>query len=201
MCDIMSPKLGIVVALAVLSGIAVGVTVAHPETVTRTEYRPYAVAAVSGDPRVIHITHETVRELPVVTVRTETEYVASQPETVTRTETVNVPTGYTDSDLSAAHEEGYNQGYERGGATAYQGFNLALRTPCATEDSTNCYWNASVQGDGSGESFVTVGGVYYYLGGSDTPDAQWWMDGFETGCESVADVDTCAAKVTELEGN
>lgn len=164
MRDIMSPKLGIVVALAVLSGIAVGVTVAHPETVTRTEYRPYAVAAVSSDPRVIHVTHETVR--------TEVEY-------------VTVPTGYTAADVAAAGAE----------------FEHALATPCATEDSTNCYWNASVQGDGSGESFVTVGGVYYYLGGSDTPDAQWWMDGFETGCESVADVDTCAAKVAELEGN
>lgn len=26
--------------------------------------------------------------------------------------------------------------------------------PCATEDSTNCYWDASAQGNGQGHDFV-----------------------------------------------
>ncbi|MFT3872640.1 MAG: hypothetical protein QM714_08335 [Nocardioides sp.] len=28
-----------------------------------------------------------------------------------------------------------------------------MRTPCAYEDSANCYWNAGEQGDGQGHSF------------------------------------------------
>ena len=26
--------------------------------------------------------------------------------------------------------------------------------PCATEDSTNCYWNSSERGNGEGTSFI-----------------------------------------------
>lgn len=35
--------------------------------------------------------------------------------------------------------------------------------PCATEDSHDCYWNARVQGNGEGRSFVDIGGVVYFL--------------------------------------
>lgn len=48
------------------------------------------------------------------------------------------------------------------------GFAWALSpayTPCATEDSTNCVWDARVQGNGQGNSFVDVGGTAYYFGG------------------------------------
>lgn len=31
-----------------------------------------------------------------------------------------------------------------------------MKTPCAQEDSTNCYWNAREQGDGRGHSFYAV---------------------------------------------
>jgi hypothetical protein len=34
--------------------------------------------------------------------------------------------------------------------------------PCATEDAANCYWDADSMGDGSGRSFITLSGVYYY---------------------------------------
>lgn len=30
--------------------------------------------------------------------------------------------------------------------------------PCAEEDSTNCYWDASTRGNGVGTSFVALGG-------------------------------------------
>ncbi len=30
--------------------------------------------------------------------------------------------------------------------------------PCEYEDSTNCYWNASTQGNGRGQSFIDVAG-------------------------------------------
>lgn len=32
-------------------------------------------------------------------------------------------------------------------------FNLPA---CATEDSTHCYWDASVQGNGQGASFISL---------------------------------------------
>lgn len=31
---------------------------------------------------------------------------------------------------------------------------------CATEDSTNCAWDAATQGNGEGHSFVTIGDNY-----------------------------------------
>jgi hypothetical protein len=33
---------------------------------------------------------------------------------------------------------------------------------CATEDSSNCFWDAAVQGNGQGTSFVDIDGVAYY---------------------------------------
>ena len=35
--------------------------------------------------------------------------------------------------------------------------------PCATEDSTNCYWDASTSGNGTGSSFIDIGGDAYNL--------------------------------------
>lgn len=35
-------------------------------------------------------------------------------------------------------------------------------TPCVTEDSDNCYWDAVLNGNGEGTSFVTIDGVTYY---------------------------------------
>lgn len=35
----------------------------------------------------------------------------------------------------------------------------AVATPCEYEDSTNCYWSASTQGNGYGQSFVDVAGL------------------------------------------
>lgn len=45
------------------------------------------------------------------------------------------------------------------------GFAWALfpaYTPCATEDSTNCYWDADLAGNGEGRSFVDIDGTAYY---------------------------------------
>jgi hypothetical protein len=33
---------------------------------------------------------------------------------------------------------------------------LALTTPCPTEDSTNCYWDAQTQGNGRGTSSLRI---------------------------------------------
>lgn len=37
-------------------------------------------------------------------------------------------------------------------------------SPCASEDSDNCYWDATRRGNGTGRSFVTLHGVTYYYG-------------------------------------
>ena len=34
---------------------------------------------------------------------------------------------------------------------------------CATEDSTNCYWNAATMGNGTGNSFIDINGTAYYV--------------------------------------
>lgn len=38
--------------------------------------------------------------------------------------------------------------------------------PCPTEDSSNCYWDATVQGDGNGMSFIDIDGTAYYTDGT-----------------------------------
>ena len=37
----------------------------------------------------------------------------------------------------------------------------AILPTCASEDATNCVWNASEQGNGAGSSFVDIGGRAY----------------------------------------
>lgn len=37
----------------------------------------------------------------------------------------------------------------------------ALTTPCATEDSHNCFWDAANVGNGLGENYTDINGVYY----------------------------------------
>jgi len=32
----------------------------------------------------------------------------------------------------------------------------AMTTPCAAEDSLNCYWSGSTMGNGQGSSYVTI---------------------------------------------
>lgn len=36
-------------------------------------------------------------------------------------------------------------------------------SPCPTEDSINCYWDAAVHGNGQGASFVNINDTIYYL--------------------------------------
>lgn len=40
---------------------------------------------------------------------------------------------------------------------------FALSTPCAMEDSANCYWDAASRGNGEGTSFVDIEGTAYYF--------------------------------------
>lgn len=58
---------------------------------------------------------------------------------------------------------GYEDGRIEGEDWQHSLFDRALTTPCAEEDSDNCYWNASLQGNGEGSSFVVVNGTTYYL--------------------------------------
>lgn len=34
---------------------------------------------------------------------------------------------------------------------------------CATEDSTNCVWNAATMGNATGNSFIDIDGTAYYF--------------------------------------
>lgn len=43
------------------------------------------------------------------------------------------------------------------------GFLLAILPPCATEDSSNCVWDAQSMGNGTGNSFVDLDGTTYDL--------------------------------------
>lgn len=38
-----------------------------------------------------------------------------------------------------------------------------IMPPCATEDSANCFWDASAAGNGIGTSFIDANGTAYYL--------------------------------------
>ncbi len=39
---------------------------------------------------------------------------------------------------------------------------VRILTPCAEEDSHNCYWDAATMGNGTGTSFVDIDGVLYF---------------------------------------
>lgn len=43
--------------------------------------------------------------------------------------------------------------------TAHGGLSIP---ECATEDSTNCFWDATIKGNGQGNSFIDVNGTAYY---------------------------------------
>lgn len=36
-------------------------------------------------------------------------------------------------------------------------------TECATEDSHNCFWDATIKGNGQGNSFIDINGTAYYV--------------------------------------
>lgn len=40
-------------------------------------------------------------------------------------------------------------------------YNL-MSTPCAEEDSLNCVWDASVQGNGVGQSYINISNDFVY---------------------------------------
>ena len=42
-------------------------------------------------------------------------------------------------------------------------YSLDALPACEWEDSTDCYWDADVQGNGEGRSFVDIAGTAYYV--------------------------------------
>jgi hypothetical protein len=69
------------------------------------------------------------------------------------------------------------------GALGVWAFTIATDEPaipaCATEESTNCYWDATNFGNGSGQSFIDVNGVAYYAV-SPTTESGWGSDECQT---------------------
>lgn len=46
---------------------------------------------------------------------------------------------------------------------------------CPTEDSTNCFWDATSQGNGTGQSFIDLNGTAYTL---DVPTNHYILDAY-----------------------
>lgn len=59
------------------------------------------------------------------------------------------------------HNEGFRQGYETAAQDMTHNVQNAMTVPCATENDHNCYWDADVQGNGQGRSFIDVAGTAY----------------------------------------
>lgn len=54
---------------------------------------------------------------------------------------------------------------------ALLGGTAVAMTPCQTEDSTMCYWDAGTSGDGYGTSFVSItDDIVIYLGSVGVPE-------------------------------
>lgn len=51
--------------------------------------------------------------------------------------------------------------------------DIIMLPACPTEDSTNCYWDATQHGNGYGNSFVDIDGTAYYL---DVPDNYYILE-------------------------
>ena len=52
---------------------------------------------------------------------------------------------------------------------------MDLLTPCPTEDSANCVWDATIQGNGHGQSFIDIGGTAYTL---DVPEDHYILEAY-----------------------
>ena len=52
---------------------------------------------------------------------------------------------------------------------------MDLLTPCPTEDSTNCVWDATAQGNGHGQSFIDIDGTAYNL---DVPEGHYILEAY-----------------------
>lgn len=131
---------------------------------------------VSSAP-VSHVIEEPASSLPagipvptvqVPSVEYVTEYVTEYVEVevpvevpVEVIETVEVPVLDTDA-RDAAYLEGWFAGAQARDTELTELWGTAVTTPCATEDSSTCYWDALTMGNGEGDSFVDVEGALYY---------------------------------------
>jgi len=123
----------------------------------------YANVSVNREPITVTKTVEVpVTVEKIVNVPVEVEKIVTKevkvPVEVVKTVTVNVPTKD-----QGAEDYARQQGFESGAASIQRGVDDALNTPCANEDSSDCYWNAATMGNGTGTSFVNLGGNIYPL--------------------------------------
>lgn len=52
---------------------------------------------------------------------------------------------------------------------------MDLLDSCPTEDSTNCVWDATAQGNGHGQSFIDIDGTAYNL---DVPEDHYILEAY-----------------------
>lgn len=146
------------VASAVCAVALAGIGIAH----FTGETEPVEVPVLLTVEVPVPVPYETIVEKPVV-VEKRVEVPVETIVTEYVTDTVEVPTGLTAADVDAGYVSGYTDGRIEGEEFVTERFTIALATPCASEDGTECYWDARTMGNGSGTSFVNTGGVDYPL--------------------------------------
>lgn len=52
---------------------------------------------------------------------------------------------------------------------------MDLLPPCRTEDSNNCFWDSTSQGNGTGQSFIDLDGTAYNL---DVPEDHYILEAY-----------------------
>lgn len=161
---------GLIMGTIVISAM-LGAAINHNSTAVAAPIIKTVTKTLTVNVPVEKIVNKTVVkrvEVPVVKTNTIVKYVDKYI-----TKTVNVPVVKTvvktitktvnagDKEL----EDSYNRGFERGASIVQGNIDVAFATPCPSEDSPNCYWDAGNMGNGVGQSFVDIGGVAYYFGG------------------------------------
>lgn len=135
-------------------------------TITKTVEVPVEVVKTVEVP--VEVIKEVVVEVPGPVQYVDREVIktveiAGAVETVTVTDQAAIDQAVAEG--AAKADQMYEQGFERGASTVQQNWDTAFATPCPTEDSANCYWDAGNMGNGVGQSFVDVAGKAYYFGG------------------------------------
>jgi hypothetical protein len=52
---------------------------------------------------------------------------------------------------------------------------MAALPACSTEDSINCAWNAEIQGNGAGTSFIALEASYSVMFVYETGEVEWLL--------------------------
>lgn len=152
-----APALGLVLTICIASFLTIEWidNASEPKTITVYEPRIVTKPVIETQVRTVTVpkvvTKEVIKEVTKEVEVPVTEYVTQY---VT-----------DEAAMNAQYVSGYEDGRIEGEDWQQSVFQRSLTTPCPTEDSDNCYWNAATMGNGDGTSFVIVNGTVYPLNG------------------------------------